>query len=53
VVAIGGRLELAAEHLGREQERAAVNGRLVEVPTERDRATVHHLHVAPFLPGLA
>jgi hypothetical protein len=35
VVVLGGRLVLAAEHLGREQERAAVDGWLVQVGFNR------------------
>jgi hypothetical protein len=51
VVALGGRLPLAAEHLGGEQERAAVDGRLLEVLAERDRGPVHHPHPAALQPG--
>jgi hypothetical protein len=53
VVALGGRLALAAEHLGRQQERAAVDGRLVQVLAERDRGAVQDLHLAAFPPGSA
>jgi hypothetical protein len=42
VVAFAGCPVLAAEHLGREQERAAVDGRLVQVLAEGDHRPVHH-----------
>jgi hypothetical protein len=51
VVALAGRLVLAVEHLGREQERAAVDGRLLQVLTERDDSLVHDPDPGPLRPG--
>jgi hypothetical protein len=51
VVAFGGRLALAAEHLGREQERAAVDRRLLQVLAERDDSLVHDPDPGPLRPG--
>jgi hypothetical protein len=51
VVALGGRLALASEHLGGEQERAAVDGRLIQVLAEGDHGAVHDLHPGPLKPG--
>ena len=41
MVAFGGRLALAFEHLWGEEERAAVDRRLIQVLAERDDGLVH------------
>jgi hypothetical protein len=51
MVALGGHLPLAAEHLRREQERAAVDRRLLQVLAERDHGPVHHPDPGPLRPG--
>jgi hypothetical protein len=51
VIAFGGRLALAFEHLGREQERAAVDGRLLQVLAERDHGLVDDPDPGPLPPG--
>jgi hypothetical protein len=51
VVALGGRLALAAEDLGRDQERAAVDRRLLQVLAEGDHGPVHHPDPGPLRPG--
>jgi hypothetical protein len=51
VVVLGGHLPLAAEHLRREQERAAVDRRLLQVLAERDHGPVHHPDPGPLRPG--
>jgi hypothetical protein len=51
MVALGGRLVLAVEHLGRKQERAAVDGRLIQVLAERDDSLVHDPDPGPLRPG--
>ncbi len=51
MVALGGCLPLAAEHLGRQQERAAVDGRLVQVLPEPDRGLVYDPYPGPLRPG--
>jgi hypothetical protein len=51
VVALAGRLALAAEHLGREQERAAVDGRLLQVFAEGDHSLVQDPDPGPLRPG--
>jgi hypothetical protein len=51
VVALGGCLPLAGEHLGREQERAAVDGRLLQALAERDDSLVQDPDPGPLRPG--
>src|SRR5215217_4298226 len=53
VITFGGCLVLAAEHLGREQERAAVDGRLVQVLAEGDHGPVHHPNPSSRFPARA
>jgi hypothetical protein len=51
VIAFAGRLALAVEHLPGEQERAAVDGRLIQVLAERDHGAVHDPDSDPLRPG--
>jgi hypothetical protein len=51
VVAVGGRLPLAAEHLEGEQERAAVDGRRLQVLAEGDHGPAHDPYPGPLPPG--
>jgi len=44
-------LALAVEHLDREQERAAVDGRFVQVLAEGDHSLVHDPDTDPLRPG--
>jgi hypothetical protein len=50
VVAFGGRLALTVEHLGREQERAAVDRRLLQMLAEGDHRLIHHPDPGPLHP---
>jgi hypothetical protein len=51
VVAFAGGLPLAVEHLRGEQERAAVDRRLLQVLAEGDHGPVHHLDPGSLRPG--
>jgi hypothetical protein len=51
VIAFAGRPVLAAEYLGREQERAAVDRRLLQVLAEGDHSLIHHPDPSPLRPG--
>jgi hypothetical protein len=51
VVAFAGRLALAVEHLQGEQERAAVDPRLLQVLAERHDGLVHDPDPSPLRPG--
>jgi hypothetical protein len=44
-------LALAVEHLWGEQERAAVDRRLIQVLAERDDGLVHEPDLSPLRPG--
>jgi hypothetical protein len=51
MVALAGRLALAAEDLGREQEPATVDPRLLQMLAERDHGPVHHPDPSALPPG--
>jgi hypothetical protein len=51
VIAFGGRLALAVEHLGREQEHAAVDRQLIQVLAERHDSLVHDPDPGPLRQG--